>query len=91
MRVGARGTIHESKADRPGNGDSRQWSRNIGDWRYSFTLVNMPNGEVRWSVSRYDTPISEWTHRASYTNEQTRLMFGCYWHPYRKWTFKPTD
>jgi hypothetical protein len=91
MRVGARGAVHESKADRPGNGDSRRWSRNIGDWRYSFTLVNMPSGEIRWFVTRYDTPISKWADRASYTNEQARLKFGCYWHPYREWTFKPTD
>lgn len=91
MNVGPRSKGYTLRPSRPDFGTSRAWARNIGDWRYSFTLVNMPSGEVRWFVRRYDTPISQWADRASYTNEEARMKFDCYWHPYRTWTFKPTD
>jgi hypothetical protein len=91
MHVGTRSTGYMMEPTRPGDGTSRSWSRDIGDYRYSFTLVNMPSGEVRWFVSRYDKPISQYEQEGSVTPESLRMRFGAYWHPYREWTFKPTD
>jgi hypothetical protein len=83
LSVGERSNVYTMNPTRPGFGTSRHWARDIGGWRYSFTLVVMPDGEIRWSVSRYDTPLNEYCG----LSEQRRMQFGCYWHPYRDWTF----
>lgn len=86
MHVGTRSEGYTHTPDRAGFGTSRHWSRDIGDWRYSFTLVDMPDGEVRWFVQRYDTPISE--YGSDGVPVESRMRFGCYWHPHREWIFK---
>jgi hypothetical protein len=45
--VGTRSEVTSHAADRPGNGSSRTWSREIAGTLYAFTLVTMPDGEVR--------------------------------------------
>jgi hypothetical protein len=88
MRVGIRSDVYTMKPTSEGNGTSRAWKRQLGHWLFSFTLVNMPNGEIRWFVRRYDTRVELWSTEAE---ETLRMRFGCYWHPYREWTFKPTN
>jgi hypothetical protein len=88
VEIGTRSKPYVSGPSRPGDGTSRSWKRQLGHWLYSFTLVNMPDGEVRWFVRRYDTRVELWTTKAE---ETRRMRFGCYWHPYREWTFKPTN
>lgn len=71
--TGPRSTVRHREPDRPGNGRSRVWTRTIGGQTYSFTLVTMPSGEIRWFVNRF--------------NGYPDPRFGCAWSAYREWTF----
>lgn len=55
--VGPRSKIMEYAALRPGHGTSRTWTRVIYGTLYSFTAVTMPNGERRYSVSKYNSYV----------------------------------
>lgn len=68
-----RGAVFVSEPDRPGWGTSRRWRRTINGQSYSFNIVTMPSGEVRWFVERY--------------NGYPDARFGCAWTRYREWTF----
>jgi hypothetical protein len=39
---------------RPDDAESWQWTRQIGENLYGFTLVNMPDGELRYVVRRFN-------------------------------------
>lgn len=80
-----RSSVRVMAPDRPGFGTSRHWRRTIGEWVYSFTLVDMPDGEVRWFVRRYDRPVSQ--HGTDGFPEKNRMQFDCYWNLHRQWTF----
>lgn len=54
--VGPRGAVHVIEAKRLGDGTSRSWTRVLSGKRYSFTAVLMPDGERRYSISRFDGP-----------------------------------
>ncbi len=71
-----RSEIHTRLPDRPGNGTSRSWTRTVGGQTYGFTLVAMPDGEIRWFVVRFN----------GYPGGP---RFGIAWSPHREWTFKP--
>lgn len=73
-----RGQVHTVAPSTPHHGTARMWRRTIRGTAYQFTVVNMPNGEVRWFVSRFNGYIGG-------------PSFGCAWTPVRKWTFRPTD
>lgn len=57
LHIGPRSEVHTSEPDRPGNGTTQTWTREINGTRFSFTRVVFlfPSpiaGEIRWSVSR---------------------------------------
>jgi hypothetical protein len=58
--IGIRSDVHywsspgEIGAGRLGNAESWQWTRHIGENLYGFTLVNMPDGELRYVVRRFN-------------------------------------
>lgn len=49
----------------------------------------MPDGEIRWFVRRYDTPIDKYGSEDSVSPESLRMRFDCYWERHREWTFRP--
>ncbi len=49
--------VRVTNPTREGNGVSHRWTRILGGKRYSFTMVVMPTGELRYSVSRLDGNI----------------------------------
>lgn len=60
-----------------GFGRSVSWQRTIAGQTFSFTKVDMPDGEIRWFVSRFN----------GYAGGP---QFDCAWSPrYREWIFKP--
>lgn len=69
----ARSAVH-FREGREGHGDSRSWTRLLNGKLYSFNVVNMPNGEVRWFVSIYNGYIGG-------------PKFACAWSRVRQWTF----
>lgn len=50
-RVGQRGPVQYHQA-RPGWGTAYEWSRRLYGQHYRFTLVLMPDGELRWAAAR---------------------------------------
>ena len=60
--VGARSRVHYWAPDRPDNGESWMWSREIYGTLYSFTLVKMPSGEIRYFVKKFNGYVGgpEW-------------------------------
>lgn len=59
-----------------GHGDTRRWTRLIDGAWFAFTVVTMPDGEIRWVVTRYNGYVGG-------------PQFGCAWSPHRQWTFRP--
>jgi len=70
MNVGQRSEVRFHEAPKEGHGTYRTWSREIGENRYSFTAVLMPDGERRYSVSRYNG-----TSVPSFDSAWTRVHF----------------
>lgn len=86
MNIGPRSEIWTMHPDREDFGTSRHWSRTIGDNRYSFTVANMPNGELRLAVSVYNgygDDGTEW-------GRKTGMKFGCAWTEIHSLTFPPS-
>lgn len=54
MPIGPRTTVHLTEAPRNGWGCSRTFRRTINGKHYSFTVVNMPKGELRLTVRVYN-------------------------------------
>jgi hypothetical protein len=71
----ARSEVQINAPSREGNGTSHVWSRTIDGQLFSFTLVNMPNGEIRWFVSRFNGYVGG-------------PRWGCAWTPHREWIFR---
>lgn len=84
-----RSTVYAGQPTRPGDGSSQSWRARIGDHWYLFTVVNMPSGEIRWIVKKYDMPVSKF-HEWLGGDHESRMRFDCYWHAHRQWTFKVT-
>jgi hypothetical protein len=76
-RINAR-EVRISYPTREGWGTSYSWSRILGGKRYSFHMVSMPNGELRYSVSRLDGEILP-----------SGRTFSCDWTIVKQMTFKP--
>jgi hypothetical protein len=74
---GERGTVHTTQPSQPGFGTSRTWSRQIAGTLYSFTVVTMPDGEVRWFASRFNGYVGG-------------PSFACAWDQVSARTFRPT-
>jgi hypothetical protein len=72
LSVGTRSEVTSHAADRPGNGSSRTWSREIAGTLYAFTLVTMPDGEVRVFVQRFNGYVGG-------------TRFACAWETVRVW------
>lgn len=72
--TGPRGPIFDNPAQRPGFGTSRSWARVVRGTLYRFVIVNMPNGQVRWFVSRFNGYVGG-------------PEFGCAWDRVRAWWF----
>lgn len=60
--------------DRPGNGESRHWTRRINGRLYSFVAVTMPGGERRYGASRYDGP-EHMIATGTFACDWTRMFF----------------
>ncbi|MET0418344.1 MAG: hypothetical protein ABW022_20220 [Actinoplanes sp.] len=80
--TGPRGDVHTRGPLRPGNGSSMHWRRTIRGVAYSFTLIVMPDGEIRWGAQRYNgyrsAPVGGATREATIASS---MRFGCAWQP----------
>jgi len=74
MAIGARGEVGTYEPDREGSGRSRMWRRDINDTPYQFTVVNMPDGEIRLFVSRYNGYGD-----GSAMDRDSAMRFACAW------------
>jgi hypothetical protein len=54
---GPRSAVIDHEPIGQGFGSYRTWSRTIGQNRYSFTLVTMPNGEIRYAVRKFNSYV----------------------------------
>ncbi len=59
-----------------GHGVTRSWTRVIRGRKYGFAAITMPDGELRWTASRFDAPDGS-------------PNFGCYWTRLHFITIKP--
>lgn len=75
--LGERTPLRTTMPDRAGNGVSRRWSRTIGAHRYSFTVVNMPSGELRLFAEVYNGYGDNGTPES----REIGMRFGCAWTP----------
>jgi hypothetical protein len=73
--VGPRGEVHTYTPWQEGHGTSRSWRRTINGARFTFTVVNMPDGEVRWFVDRFN----------GYCGGEG---WACAWNRVRSWTLR---
>jgi hypothetical protein len=71
--MGKRGDIYAPEPQ-AGWGRSRSWRRTIGDNDYTFNVVNMPDGELRLFVSKYNGYLAEY-------NKFQGMQYSCAWSP----------
>lgn len=82
MSIGKSSIIHTSENS---NGSvTRRWTREINGTPFSFTVVNMPDGELRLIVKYYngygeDTEVGR----------EVGMKFSCAWDQYKWITIKP--
>lgn len=74
--MGARSTVRQWPADRPGNGTSRTWARTLGGKDYRFTAVLMPSGERRYFARVFNGYVGG-------------KRYGCAWSPAGQWIVRP--
>lgn len=75
VTFGLRSEVRYTPPTRSGLGDSRRWRREINGQLYSFTVVRMPNGDVRLIVSKFN----------GYCGGPS---WGCAWDLHRWYTLK---
>lgn len=85
MPIGVRGPVHESEPDRPDNGKARRWRRTINGTPYGFTVVNMPDGELRLIVRKYNGYGDDGTEEG----RARGMRFGCAWSQVHWITLRP--
>lgn len=90
--LGERSTVHLNEADRPGWGTSRTWRRTINGKHYSFTVVNMPDGELRMTVRLYngygndDVTLFGMSQAEA---DERGMRWACAWNLVKSITIKP--
>lgn len=83
VEMGARSDVHTYNPDRDGNGVSRMWRRTINGKDFAFTVVNMPDGELRLFVRIYNG------YGAGSMDIARSQQFGCAWSPYKSIIIRP--
>jgi hypothetical protein len=76
--AGPRSEVHTFVPWQEGFGTSRLWRREINGKAYSFNLVTMPSGEIRYFVSVFN----------GYSGGP---RFACAWTTVRQWTIPAPD
>jgi hypothetical protein len=76
--IGRRTRLYISPPEKPGRGTSIHWRREIFGVPHSFTLVVMPNGELRYAVCRYNGYLYDLI-KVGMTTWGAALQFACAW------------
>lgn len=84
--MNARTEVITRQPSRPGNGVSRVWRRTIGANVYAFTVVNMPDGELRLFAQVYNGYGDDGTE----FGRTTGMRFGCAWSRVHDITLSPS-
>lgn len=73
MPIGQRGEVDTTMGD-GAHGTSRRWRRAINGRTYSFTVVNMPNGDLRMFVRHYNGYAGGMSFQCAWTLDKSIII-----------------